>query len=310
MKRQVCIDRFVSEIWKWFGVHKRDLPWRDLRYDTNVGKRVINIKGIQTLVAFQGEGRPVLCLHGWDANHEAFKEVREALINDPVQVIVPDLPGFGDSADPPQAWSVDDYADFVDELVRVLELRDVLLVGHSFGGRIAIKLASRHASPFDSTHSVRSAQDDMLSMTPWISSMYLCGAAGIRQTKYIKRTIGIFLAETGRLIFRIPGLKRFEKYARKALYKILRVHDYEKTKGVIRETMIKVINEDLTPLLEMIDVPVDLFWGEGDRYTPLAHGKLMNKKIAQSTLHTYPGVRHGVHHHKAEEIAVEIRKGF
>jgi pimeloyl-ACP methyl ester carboxylesterase len=71
----------------------------------------------------------------------------------------------------------------------------------------------------------------------------------------------------------------------------------------MRETMIKVIAEDLTPYLSSITVPTDLFWGEEDTMTPLADGELMNKKIVQSELHVFSGVRHRVHIERAKQIA-------
>jgi len=253
-----------------------------------VEKKIVTIKGIQTNVGFSGEGKPLLCLHGWEASLWSFRELSEALEGVSIQIIAPDLPGFGESSDPPEAWSVDDYADFVEELVKELDLKNVLLLGHSFGGRISIKLASRQA--------------------PWISHLYLCASAGVRHPEYWKRTAGVKIAEWGNAIFSLPGLRHFKSAARKCLYKLLRVHDYEKSKGINRETMIKVINEDLTPLLEKITAPTDLFWGEDDHMTPLADARLMNTKIAQSTLRTFPGVRHRVHRERAREVAEVIQE--
>src|SRR3989338_7107803 len=108
-------------------------------------ERIFDIKGTRVFVSFTGKGRPLLCLHGWgnSVSHEVFANLTEALQDDPVQIIAPDLPGFGKSGEPPHAWTVDDYADCVEELVSQLQLNDVFLLGHSFGGRIALKLAAR-----------------------------------------------------------------------------------------------------------------------------------------------------------------------
>lgn len=251
-------------------------------------KWVITIKDIPILITLSGAGRDLLCLHGWGATHASFQELRDALQSDPVRIIAPDLPGFGESGDLPVAWSTDDYADFVEELVATLKLRDVFLLGHSHGGRITIKLASRGS--------------------PWISHLFLCAAAGIRRPKHWKRCLGIYMASLGKSFFSIPGLRRFQRLARTYLYKLLMVHDYERAEGALKGTMIKVINEDLTPLLSTISVPTDLFWGEDDTMTPLRDGELMNKKIVQSVLHTFKGVRHRVHRGKAMEVAEVIRQ--
>lgn len=250
-------------------------------------KRVLTIKGIPTLITLTGSGRDLLCLHGWGATHASFQELRDAMQGDPVRIIAPDLPGFGESGDLPAAWSTDDYADFVDELVQVLKLHDVFLLGHSHGGRIAIKLAARGA--------------------PWILHLFLCAAAGIRRSKHWKRCLGIYVAALGKSFFSIPGLRRFQRLARTYLYKLLMVHDYERAEGALKETMIRVINEDITPLLSAITVPTDLFWGEEDTMTPLKDGEIMNKKIVQSVLHTFEGVRHRVHRDRAAEVAEVIR---
>lgn len=250
-------------------------------------KRVIIIKGIPILITTSGLGRDLLCLHGWGATHASFQELTCALQSDPVRIIAPDLPGFGGSGDLPRAWSTDDYADFVEELVATLKLHDVFLLGHSHGGRIAIKLAARGA--------------------PWIFHLFLCAAAGIRGPKHWKRCFGIYAASLGKSFFSLPGFRRFQRLARTYLYKFLMVHDYERADGALKETMIRVINEDLTPLLPEISVPTDLFWGEEDTMTPLKDGEIMNKKIVQSVLHTFEGVRHRVHRDRAAEVAEVIR---
>jgi len=275
-------------------------------------RRVVTIKGIQTLITMSGEGTPLLCLHGWEATHESFTELREAMKNDSVQIIAPDLPGFGETHDPPHGWTVDEYADFVEELVGQLGLKNVLLLGHSFGGRIAIKLAARQSEKCHgerrrtmTSTSLVSARDDKNNL--WIAHLYLCASAGIRRPRHWKRTMGVKLAEWGSEIFSLPGLLCMKTRAKAILYKVLRVHDYEKARGVNRETMVKVINEDLTEILEKIEVPTDIFWGTKDKMTPYRDGQIMNKKIVHSTLHTFPGIRHRVHRHQAEEIARVIR---
>lgn len=263
-------------------------------------KKRVNINGISTVVTITGQGQDLLCLHGWGASHESFDELRHALRDDPVRVIAPDLPGFGESDEPPGSWSVDDYVDFVESGIRNPALRqaqdgirdpeNVSLLAHSFGGRIAIKLAARGY--------------------PSISHLYLCAAAGLRQKRYLKREVGHLISKVGKSVLKIPGLKICEGATKKILYKVLRAHDYEQASPLMKETMIKVINEDLEPYLDDIKVPTDLFWGTDDCMTPLSDGVLMNKKIVQSRLHTYKNVRHRVHGDRAEEIADVIRKSL
>lgn len=248
-------------------------------------QRIFTVIGIPVFVTFSGEGTSLLCLHGWgrSVDSSVFNALREALKGDPIQVIAPDLPGFGRSSEPPAPWSVDDYANCIEELVQELALKEVHLLGHSFGGRIAIKLASRNP--------------------PWLSHLYLCGAAGVGRDLLIRRRCWLCVAKMGNAFFRVPGLSILKPFFRKVLYKLLRVHDYAEASERMRQTMKCVIEEDLTPLLDRIALPTDLFWGAEDTLTPLRDGELINKKIVHSKLHVFPGVRHRVHQERAQEIA-------
>ena len=233
--------------------------------------------------------KTLLCLHGWGGTGDSFAELREALKDAAIEVHSPDLPGFGNEPDPDKPWSADDYADWVESYIAKNIDGEFILLGHSHGGRIAIKLATRNKLP--------------------ISQLYLCAAAGIRHAKPFRRTLGLILAKVGRVIFSIPGLNKLEPAAKKSLYKLFRAHDYERASDVMRKTFELVDKEDLRPLLSKITVPTNIFWGEGDSMTLVSDGKLMNKLIPQSTLHTFPNVRHRVHRDSANEIAEVLKRG-
>jgi len=232
----------------------------------------------------------LLCLHGWGGSKESFTELREALKGAPIEILTPDLPGFGGEPEPPCPWSVDDYADWVSAWVEkhCSELpHNRILLGHSFGGRIAIKLAARRKLT--------------------ISHLLLCAAAGIKHDQPAKQLLGMAMAKSGKILLSFPPLRALQNPAKKILYKILHVHDYECASPRMRATMERVTAEDLRPLLKEIAVPTDIFWGEEDTMTPLEDARIMQQEIAQSTLHTYPHVRHRVHRDKAQEIAQRIR---
>ena len=254
----------------------------------------------------------LLCLHGWGGSKESFTELRQALQGTDLEILTPDLPGFGAEPEPDRAWSTDDYADWVarwlrqrmengslDRLGRKMD-GGILLLGHSHGGRIAIKLAARQSSALPTTHY------PLLT----ISHLFLCAAAGIRHPRHFKRIIGLMLAKTGKFFLSIPGIKALQPLGKKFLYCLVRVHDYEKASPVMRETMIKVSAEDLTPLLSRIAIPTDIFWGTDDGMTPVTDAHLMKKLISQSKLHIFEGTRHGIHKEKATEIATSIRKNL
>lgn len=236
----------------------------------------------------------LVCLHGWGGSKDSFAELRDELKNSGIRVLAPDLPGFGSAAEPDRAWSVDDYADWTEQYIRKHVQGPYALLGHSHGGRICIKLASRWAAG--------------TCRVPQPKHLFLCAAAGIRRSRHFKRIIGLVLAKGGKLLFKIPGVKMLEPLGKKLLYKLVRVHDYERASDVMRQTLILVTREDLRPLLKKIRIPSSIFWGENDGMTPVADARIMHGMIRGSTLQTFPGIRHGVHRERAEDIAKKIQQ--
>jgi pimeloyl-ACP methyl ester carboxylesterase len=238
--------------------------------------------------------KPVLlCLHGWGGSKESFTELRAALKDDAVEILTPDLPGFGEEKDPPKAWDTDDYVRWAEAWLlknhskEVLKERKLGLLGHSHGGRIALKIAAKNDLP--------------------ITHLYLCAAAGIRHPRHFKRMIGLTLAKTGKTLLKVPGLNLLQPLGKKFLYKLVRVHDYEKASPIMRQTLINVSREDLRTLLPQIHLPTDIFWGTDDRMTPVSDAEVMHQGIHGSRVHIHKGVRHAVHRDKAPEIAEVIR---
>lgn len=95
----------------------------------------------------KGSGELVVLLHGWGSNIELFKNMSELLARK-YHVVAPDMPGFGLSDEPKEPWRVDDYVDFVLKFLEPFAPKKVTFLGHSFGGRVIIKMASRDL-PFE-----------------------------------------------------------------------------------------------------------------------------------------------------------------
>jgi pyruvate dehydrogenase E2 component (dihydrolipoamide acetyltransferase) len=237
------------------------------------------------------EKSTLLCLHGWGGSKKSFDPLREALKDRNIEVLTPDLPGFGDEPEPNRPWNTDDYASWVIEYIQNSKFKiqnsKFLLLGHSHGGRIAIKLVANHMLPID--------------------HLFLCAAAGIRHPRHFKRITGLILAKAGKVLLSLPGLHKLEPLGKKFLYKLVRVHDYEKASDIMRQALINVSAEDLRPLLSKIDVPTEIFWGKDDGMTPYGDALIMKSEIPNSVLHSYEGVRHAVHKDKAQDIADCIR---
>lgn len=236
----------------------------------------ITVQGRDASYREWGSGpKVILMLHGWPADSSDYGEVAPKLAQDGWRVIVPDLPGWGQTSQPPQAWTVNDYMRWVQQFVETLRLPPFLLFGHSFGGRVAIKY--------------------IISYPYQVQALILCAAAGIRPNPYtMKRRAIKVAAKTGKAIFSIPGLRILSSFMRRALYHIAGSNDYLKAEGVMKDTIVRVLEEDLTPLLPEIKHPTLVVWGSIDGATPLVDGQAMAKAIPKASLSVFEGVRHNI----------------
>jgi pimeloyl-ACP methyl ester carboxylesterase len=234
--------------------------------------------------AWNGPARPlILVLHGWGSRGERWTPVAEALANAGWPVCVPDFPGFGESPPPPRPWAVEDYAAAIDELVKQMGASRTCVLAHSFGARVAIRLAATGRAG--------------------IRAMLLTGAAGLRPRITWRRRLVSRFARAGSAVFALPPLRPVGDLARRALYRAIGSMDYYLARGVMRDTFRLVIEEDLADDMRAVRVPVKLLWGAEDRATPLADGRRMAGLIAGAELEIVEGVGHALPHERPELIA-------
>jgi pimeloyl-ACP methyl ester carboxylesterase len=199
----------------------------------------------------------IVFLHGWGSRASHMRCIFENLPN----FIALDLPGFGSSDLPDVAWGVSQYASFFENFLSKLEIKDPILVGHSFGGSIIIKYLAGGGVA---------------------KKALLISSSGIR-----KRGLKIFLykiiAKSFKLIFLIPGFNIFRNKIRKKFYSAIDSVDYIEA-GKMTESYKKIIHKDLTNDLSKIKTPTVLIWGEKDTDAPLWQAKLMQEKIVGSKL--------------------------
>mgnify|MGYP002508523961 CR=1 FL=1 len=108
------------------------------------------VNGIKINYEQKGEGDLIVLLHGWGSNIKLFANLID-LLSKKYTVVAMDMPGFGESEEPPSAWCVDDYVNFVIDFLKDYNTEKIMLLGHSFGGRVIIKLNSRKNLPFEIT---------------------------------------------------------------------------------------------------------------------------------------------------------------
>ncbi|WP_326908833.1 alpha/beta fold hydrolase [Sedimentibacter sp. MB31-C6] len=222
----------------------------------------INIKNLNINYIDEGIGKPVLLLHGWGGSIQTMLPIFN-ILKDRCRVIALDLPGFGESDIPKMPWNSYDYADFIKKFVNEINIKGIILIGHSHGGRISIILSSKY--------------DNL------IKKLVLIDSAGLIPKRNIKYHIKVYSFKILKYVFTIfvKGNKeeRLEKF-----YKKYGSADYRDSQGTMRKTLVKVVNDNLIELLPMIKVPTLLIWGENDEDTPLYMGKLMEQKIEDSGL--------------------------
>jgi pimeloyl-ACP methyl ester carboxylesterase len=219
-----------------------------------------------------GEGFPVLMLHGWGANRTLVTPLADKLALQGFQCFVPDLPAFGDSPEPPTAWTVFDYATCVLGYMKQLQLERVHLFGHSFGGRLSLILAADHPH--------------------LISKVVLADSAGIRPKTPFSIQFRTRLYKGVRNALDTVGLKPLSEQLRSAYNQRYGSADFNAVSGVMRQTFINVINQDLLSYAARIPHPTLLFWGDQDQDTPLWMGQTFEKTIPDAALIVHQGAGH------------------
>ncbi|MDP2736597.1 MAG: alpha/beta hydrolase [bacterium] len=218
--------------------------------------------------------RQLLIIPGWGGTRDSWQKFSELAKND-FQVICLELPCFGAQRCPKEIWGVEEYANFVSLKIKELNLIKPIVLGHSFGGQVAAKLAA--------------------SQPQLISRLILSGAAAIRPERGFKRAVFSLIAKIGKIFFSLPLVKNLNSPARKYLYKLAGSPDYSATAGIQREIFKKVIRQDLTEELKKIKTPTLVIWGTNDSYVSLASGKKIAGLIPCSRLEIIAGGQHGLH---------------
>jgi pimeloyl-ACP methyl ester carboxylesterase len=110
----------------------------------NTESKFFEADGIKLHYLILGQGKPLLFLHGVGVSTLSYRHVLDLLATK-FTVYAPDIPGFGKSSVPQTIWSYEDYAKFLNKFAADLKLQNLILVGHSFGGEIALRMAKKNA---------------------------------------------------------------------------------------------------------------------------------------------------------------------
>lgn len=220
------------------------------------------------------DARPVIIMHGWGCETATVRSISAAL-EDKRRVISVDLPGHGKSSEPPllpdgKPWGVYEYADTIEALADYLGLTAPALIGHSYGGRLAIIIGSRRET----------------------EKIVLVDAAGIKPKRKLKWYWKVysfkFLKKIAPLLL---GKRKAEKLIERRRNKSGSA-DYRNASPMMRMVMSKSVNQDLRKHLPSIKAPTLLIWGEKDNATPLRDAKIMEKEIPDAGLVSFKNAGH------------------
>ena len=213
----------------------------------------------------KGTGRTVLILPGWGTTINVYKVLVDD-ISKYASVYCLDMPGFGGSEEPSNSWNVDDYISFVVKFIEKQNIKELDIIGHSNGGRVIIKLMGNKKINFK------------------VNKIILIGSAGIVHKKTMSQKIRV---KTFKICKKILQTKLVVALFPNLLLKIKNnfgSEDYRNASPVMKETLVKLVNEDIREYLPKIKVPTLLIWGENDTAAPIIDAEIMEKLIPDAGL--------------------------
>ena len=217
----------------------------------------------------EGEGKPLILLHGWLASSETMKPLQQHLSRN-FKVYNVDIIGFGKSELPDKPMNTNDFGDFLAKFIEQLNIENPILIGHSHGGRTVINYAGRKLGK--------------------INKNILIDSAGIKPKRSINYYIKIYTYKIVKKILKLFP-KNLERIRKKVLNKFGSA-DYKASPEILRKTMNIIINENQKEIMKNINVPTLMIWGDKDTATPLNDAKQMEKLIPNSGIAVLEGTGH------------------
>lgn len=215
-------------------------------------------------------------LHGWGHSLLNFKPIAKMLGHYDCYLI--DLPGFGKSPVPDTVMSISEYSSIIANFIKEIKNKDdkIIIIGHSFGGRVAIDLGANYSTLID--------------------KIVIIAGAGLKKKVHIYKKIPVWSLQKMHLIiskiFSLFGGNLESTYIYKKIFNKIASDDYKNTKAVMREIIKKTIKTPSLPVAKKITIPTILIYGEKDKTTPPMFGKILNNAIVGSKLFILPTFTH------------------
>ena len=194
------------------------------------------------------------------------------------------MPGCGNSDEPKTGWDLDKYISFIIKFIEKLNIKELDLIGHSNGGKIIIKLMSNKNLNFK------------------VGKIILIGSAGVVHKKSFKQMLKIKLYKILKKILQLKLIQKFFPNLIINLKNHMGSEDYRNATPIMRDTLVKLVNTDVTKYLKDINRPTLLIWGEQDTATPIGDGEIMEKYIPDAGLVRIPNCSHYVFIEQAQYV--------
>jgi len=225
-------------------------------------KKTICINKYKLTYSETGKGKPILFLHGGRVRANTFKRYIKILSKN-YKVFAPDIPGYGDSETPKDAWSFIEYGEFFAHFLHKLHLTQVIVIGYSMGGGIAFNVAAQSSD---------------------VSELILIDSAGISlpHTKYSHqdmRRLWFYLSHpqyTSSLMIIIRDYLQF-------------IIKHRVTINRIQHIRRACAHTSYNQILRHIRIPTTLIWGEDDWIYPLTIANEFKKHMPHAVLKTVTG---------------------
>ena len=218
----------------------------------------INIANMDINYIQYGSGKDIVLLHGWGQNIEMMKPLGDLLTN--YRITILDFPGFGESDKLSSNYTIYQYNELLEEFLENLKIKKPIIMGHSFGGRVGIVYASRNP----------------------VEKLVLFGAPCVREKrKSVKESLLKGLKK-------IPGMDKIGEYAKN----FIGSEDYKNATPVMRDTLVNVVNEDLSESAKNIKCPTLLIWGTNDVASPIEDARKLECILPDAGLVELQGYTH------------------
>ena len=220
----------------------------------------INVKNLEVNYIQYGEGKDIILLHGWGQNIEMMKPVGDNF-SDKYRITILDFPGFGQSEEPKAPWTIELYSNMLEELTQKLKIKKPIVIGHSFGGKIALTYAIKY-----------DPKKVVLLASPY-------------KKKIKKESLKLKVLKS---LKKVPGLNKLENVVKKHMGST----DYRNASEMMRKILVSHVNLDLTSELKNVKCSTLLIWGTNDEHADYEDALELEKSIKDCGLVTYEGCTH------------------